>query len=144
MTRNRISAFGKTATGLALIGAVSWLTMARVVRGQLAVEELGDRRVADGHEQAAQIHVAFFFGLVVDQADAVPAREADAGAAGDEHELALLAQRLAGGLVLDLETGELIRDYPLPGHPLQGGVALAGGRVYVTTADGSITAFGAK
>ena len=45
--------------------------------------------------------------------------------------------------VLDLESGELIRDYPLPAQTVQGGVALAHGRVYVTTEDGSITAFAA-
>ena len=44
--------------------------------------------------------------------------------------------------VLDLESGELIKDYPLPSTPVQGGVAIAGDRIFVTTDDGNITAFG--
>jgi len=46
--------------------------------------------------------------------------------------------------ILDLSTGQLIRDVPLSGHPLQGGIALADGRVYVATEDGSVTAFGRR
>jgi len=44
--------------------------------------------------------------------------------------------------VLDLATGEVKQDLPLPETTVLGGVAIAAGRVYVTTEDGSITAFG--
>jgi len=44
-------------------------------------------------------------------------------------------------IVLDLETAEQRQELPLPGHPLQAGIALSNGRVYVATEDGSITAF---
>ena len=46
--------------------------------------------------------------------------------------------------VLDIETGDLIKDYPIPGHPVQGGLAISDGIIYVTTEDGKITAFGAE
>jgi len=45
--------------------------------------------------------------------------------------------------IVDLKTGEFIRDLAVPDRVLQGGIALAGGRIYVTTEDGSVTAFGA-
>ena len=44
--------------------------------------------------------------------------------------------------ILNLETGEFIRDIAVPGRVLQGGIALASGMIFVTTEDGSITCFG--
>ena len=46
--------------------------------------------------------------------------------------------------VLDIETGELIKDYPIPAQPVQGGISLANGKVYVTTTDGTITVYGIR
>ena len=43
--------------------------------------------------------------------------------------------------ILDLATGEVKQDLPLPGITTPGGIAIADGRVFVTTEDGSITAF---
>lgn len=44
--------------------------------------------------------------------------------------------------IIDLETGQLIRDVPVFDRVLQGGIALADDRIFVTTEDGSVTAFG--
>ena len=44
--------------------------------------------------------------------------------------------------ILDLETGQFIRDVAVPGRVLQGGIALADGNIFVTTEDGSVAAFG--
>lgn len=46
--------------------------------------------------------------------------------------------------IVDLETGEFISDIAVPGRVLQGGIALAEGQVFVTTEDGSVTAFASK
>lgn len=46
--------------------------------------------------------------------------------------------------IIELKTGEFIRDIAVPDRVLQGGIALAGGRVFVTTEDGSVTAYASK
>ena len=46
--------------------------------------------------------------------------------------------------ILDLKTGEVLQDLPLPGITVPGGIAIADDRVIVTTEDGSVTAFAAE
>jgi hypothetical protein len=46
-------------------------------------------------------------------------------------------------LVLGLADGKLQQELPLPAPPILGGLIAAGGRVYVTSADGTVTCFAA-
>jgi len=45
-------------------------------------------------------------------------------------------------LVLSLADGQLQQELPLPAAPILGGLSAVGGRVYVATADGTVTCFG--
>jgi outer membrane protein assembly factor BamB len=63
---------------------------------------------------------------------------------GNKHEREAAAEMPHRLRILDLTTGKLIRELPAPGRVLQGGSALAEGRIYVATEDGSITAFAGK
>lgn len=64
-----------------------------------------------------------------------------ASGAGGRDARAKMPHRLR---ILDQDTGELIRDVAVPARVLQGGIALAGGKIFVTTEDGTVTAFGKK
>lgn len=58
-----------------------------------------------------------------------------------EEEREKMAHRLR---ILDLETGELIRDLPVPDRVLQGGISLADGRIFVACEDGGLVCYGEK
>lgn len=46
--------------------------------------------------------------------------------------------------ILGLADGALQQEVPLPAKPILGGISAVGGRVYVTTADGTVTCFAAR
>ena len=47
-------------------------------------------------------------------------------------------------MVVSAATGKVLAEHKLPAAPVQDGIAVAGGRVYVSLADGSLMCFGAK
>ena len=55
-----------------------------------------------------------------------------------EEEREKMAHRLR---ILDLESGALIRDLPVPARVLQGGIALAAGRIVIASEDGGLTVY---